>query len=205
MLPGEGHAFVAIPAGTYAVVVEGSRQARPLPVVRVPAGYAGGGFAVDSASVPGAPVPADLRGLAFWGVRGVYTNPCTFGKYAVNPGPSVSDLAKALATQPLRSGTTPVPVSVAGYKGLYVQTSVPAHIDFAKCQDGYFDSWTSSNGGGRFQQGPGQQDRLWILDVNGYRLVIDGWNMPGATPQQINQITQMVKTLKVEAHAGRCC
>jgi len=180
---------------TYWVVVQGASAARPFPVVRVPVGFAGGGFAVDAVSVPGAAVAPDARGLAFWGVQGVFTNPCTAGKHAVDPGPSVSDLARALATQPLRSGTAPVPVTVAGYQGLYVETSVPAHIDFTKCKDGYFDSWTSSNGGGRFQQGPGQKDRLWILNVHGYRLVIDGWHMPAATQQQINQITEMVKTL----------
>ncbi len=199
MLPGQGHAFVTIPAGTYGVVVQGSSLARPVPVVRVPDGYAAGGFAVNAVSARAVDVAPDTVGLAFWGVQGVYTNPCTAGKHPVDPGPSVSDLARALASQPLRSGSDPVPVIVAGYKGLYVETSVPALIDFTKCGDGYFDSWTSSNGGGRFQQGPGQRDRLWILDVHGYRLVIDGWHMPGATGQQINQITQMVKTLTFQA------
>jgi len=48
---------------------------------------------------------------------------------------------------------------------------------------------------GRFQQGPGQRDSLRILDVDGYRLVIDGEHMPGATQAQIDEITEMVKTL----------
>lgn len=46
---------------------------------------------------------------------------------------NVADLAQALATQPLRSGSDPVPVRVAGY-GLYVETSVPAHVDFTTCK-----------------------------------------------------------------------
>ena len=95
----------------------------------------------------------------------------------------------------MRAGSNPVPVTVAGYHGLYVETSVPAHIDFGTCQDGYFDSWISTSGGGRYQQGPGQRDSLWILDVDGYRLVIDGEHMPGATQAQIDEITGMVKTL----------
>ena len=49
------------------------------------------------------------------------------------------------------------------------------------------------------QQGPGQRDSLWILDVGGYRLVIDGWHMPAATQAQINEITGMVKTLTFRA------
>ncbi len=88
-----------------------------------------------------------------------------------------------------------------GYHGLYVETSVPAHIDFSKCEDGYFDAWISTDGGGHYSLGPGQRDRLWILDIHGYRLVIDGWHMPEATRAQINQITRMVKTLTFRATA----
>jgi hypothetical protein len=73
--------------------------------------------------------------------------------------------------------------------------ATPAHIDFTTCQDGYFDSWIGTGDHGRFQQGPGQRDSLWILDVDGYRLVIDGEHMPGATQAQIKEITGMVKTL----------
>ena len=95
-----------------------------------------------------------------------------------------------------------MPVTVAGYHGLYVQTSVPSHIDFSKCGDGYFDSWISTDGRrGRYQLGPGQRDRLWIFDVGGYRLVIDGWHMPGDTPGEISQITRMVKSLTFRAAA----
>ena len=197
VLPGAGDAGVAIPAGTYAVVVNGSpRPGQLRPVIRVPAGYTGRGFAVNTvAGDKVAAVAPDARGLSFWAVQGVYTNPCTAGKHPVDPGPSVADLARALAAQPLRSGSDPVPVTVDGYRGLYVETSVPAHIDFTQCGDGYFDSWTSTNQDGHYQQGPGEQDRLWILDIHGHRLVIDGWHMPGASQQQINQITQMVNTL----------
>jgi hypothetical protein len=204
VLPGRGLANVAIPAGTYAVVVEGSQSpGQPMPVIDVPAGFTGGGFAVSTGlgergTAAGTAVAPDARGLAFWEVKSVFTNPCATGKSSKDVGPSVADLARALAAQPLRSGSDPVPVKVAGYRGLYVETSVPAAIDFTRCKDGSFDSWTSTSGDPRFQQGPGQQDRLWILNVDGYRLVIDGWHMPGATPQQVDQITQMVKTLSFQ-------
>ena len=209
LLPGEGHAGVAIPAGTYAVVMNGSQRPGQLrPVIRVPAGYTGNGFAVNTGLRDNGTVEPNARGLSFWGVHGVYTNPCTAGKYPTDPGPSVADLAQALASQPLRAGTDPAPVNVAGYAGLFIKTSVPARIDLTMCKDGYFDSWTSTNGGGRFEQGPGEKDRLWILNIHGtggratglpYRLVIDGWHMPEATPREINQITRMVKTLTFQA------
>jgi len=191
-LPGAGGTFVRVPAGTYAVVVNGSQSpGQRVPVVRVPTGYTGGGFAVNTEAAG----MSDARGLSFWAVRGVFTNPCTAGRRAIDPGSSIADLAQSLAAQPMRAGTDPVPVTVDGYRGLYVETSVPAHIHFTTCKGGSFDSWTSPNGDARYQQGPGQQDLLWILDVEGHRMVIDGWHMPGATKQQVDQITRMVKTL----------
>lgn len=196
LLPGAGHAGVQVPAGTYAVVVNGTTIPAPTPVIRVPAGYTGRGFAVTAGTGDkGIAVAPDARGLSFWEVQSVFTDPCKAGKHGVDPGPTVADLARALAAQPLRAGSDPVPVTVAGYQGLYVETSVPAHIDFTTCQDGYFDSWIGTGDHGRFQQGPGQRDSLWILDVDGYRLVIDGEHMPRATQAQINEITGMVKTL----------
>ena len=194
LLPGAGHTPVAIPAGTYAVVVNGTTTPAPMPVIRVPAGYNGAGFAVNREFEGDAVLP-DARGLSFWEVQSVMSDPCKAGKHGVDPGPTVADLARALAAQPLRAGSDPVPVTVAGYQGLYVETSVPTHIDFSRCQDGYFDSWIGTGDHGHYAFGPGQRDSLWILDVGGYRLVIDGWHMPGATQAQIDEITEMVKTL----------
>lgn len=201
MLPGAGHASVKVPAGTYAIVVHGSpRPGQPTPVIRLPAGYRGAGFAVNTGvGVAGHTVASDARGLSFWEVQSVMSDPCKAGKHGVDPGPTVADLANALAAQPLRAGSAPAPLAVAGYHGLYIEISVPDHIDFTKCQDGYFDSWISTDGGGHYQLGPGQRDSLWILDVGGYRLVIDGWHMPGASQAQINEITGMVKTLTFRA------
>ena len=198
VLPGAGHTPVAIPAGTYAVVVHGTTSPAPTPVIHVPAGYNGTGFAVHTMD-PGTAVAPDARGLSFWEVQSVMSEPCKAGKHGVDPGPTVADLARALAAQPLRAGSDPVPVTVAGYHGLYVETSVPAHIDFSTCQDGYFDTWIDTGDHGHYAFGPGQRDSLWILDVGGYRLVIDGWHMPGATQSQIDEITGMVKTLTFRA------
>ena len=130
LLPGAGHTPVAIPAGTYAVVVNGTTIPAPMPVIRVPAGYNGAGFAVNR-GFEGDAVAPDARGLSFWEVQSVMSDPCKAGKHGVDPGPTVADLARALAAQPLRAGSDPVPVTVAGYQGLYVETSVPAHIDFS--------------------------------------------------------------------------
>ena len=60
--------------------------------------------------------------------------------------------------------TTPVDVTLAGYSGKYVELQVPA--DIAAC-DQYrpWEPWY-------YAQTPGERWHLWILDVDGVRVVV---------------------------------
>ena len=115
----------------------------------------------------------------------------------IQPGPTVDGLASALAAVPLRNATTPVDVTVDGYTGKYLEWSVPDAIDFATCdkEDGEarFQSWT-----GRWQQGPGQVDRLWILDIDGARLVMDAWYAKETTAVDRAELTQIMDSIRFE-------
>jgi hypothetical protein len=83
---------------------------------------------------------------------------------------------------------------------------VPADIDFTDCEaDGgvhYFESWNGSvvgvHDGDRYQQGPGQVDRLWILDIGGSRLVIDAFYMPYATGEEREELETVVESIRFE-------
>src|SRR5918992_1111073 len=95
------------------------------------------------------------------------------------------DLAQALVDVPLRNAAEPSDVTLDGYSGKYLEWSVPADIDFEDCDEGFFESWTATGwASDRYQQAPGQVDQLWILDINGSRLVIDAFSMPYATAEE---------------------
>src|SRR6478735_6349175 len=158
-----------------------------LPVVSVPAGFA----ATDDASgvTVGADAADDGRMLLIWEIDSVYSHPCDATRRTVAVGPTAADLADALAAQPMRDGTTPAPVTIGGYEGFYVELSVPDDIDVDACPGGKFFSWP-----GRWQQGAGQVDMLWIVDVDGQRVVFDAWALPGASPQERAELQHMVTT-----------
>ena len=140
------------------------------------------------------------RGLTFWDVDEVYKRPCSGGTL-IQPGPTVADLARALGEQPMRDATDPVDIVVDGFKGVQLEWSVPAHFDFSKCDDGRFDSWTANGGSwnaGRYQQGPGQVDRLWILDVEGERLVVDASFMPSTTPKDREELWRVTESIRFQ-------
>ena len=176
-----------------------SRASRPGPgykhlpriAVTLPSGWLNyNGWAVND----GGPL-----GLAFWDVAKVYPTGCRWqGKPKIDPGRTVNGLARVLATRPLRHASSPRSVELAGFRGKYFRWSVPSGIDFKRrCSQGYFESWTGRGWAtDRWQQGPGQVDRLWILDVHGKRLVIDANYMPSATRKQRTELDRIVHSIK---------
>jgi hypothetical protein len=146
---------------------------------------------------------ADPVAAQFWDVDQVFGHPCQWDGTLFQPGPTVDDLAKALVDIPLRKATKPIDVTLDGYAGMYLEWSVPADLDFSKCDaDGdehQFQSWTAKGWAhDRFQQGPGQVDRLWILDIDGSRLVIDAFSMPSATAEQRAELLSLVNSIRFE-------
>jgi hypothetical protein len=70
------------------------------------------------------------------------------------------------------------------------ELTVPARIDLAACHDGQFRTWIDPTlEGARYRQ----RDLLWIVDVDGSRLVIDAALGPDTTPQDRADRIQMVE------------
>jgi hypothetical protein len=146
---------------------------------------------------------ANAIAVQFWNVDQVYGHPCQWEGTLTRPGPTVDDLANALVDRPLRNATKPIGVTLDGYSGKYLEWSVPSDADFSKCDTDagvhYFESWTAHGGeGDRYHQGPGQVDRLWILDVRGSRVVIDAFSMPSAKAAQIDELLAVVNSINFE-------
>ena len=67
------------------------------------------------------------------------------------------------------------------------------------CNDPNYLSWNGRAGGTRYQQVPGQVDRLWILDVDGQAVVIDASYGPDAPAAVQEELAAIVDTLRFEA------
>jgi hypothetical protein len=139
--------------------------------------------------------PADLAALALWGKPDglVFTEPCQWRGTGVNPGPTVDDFATALAALDGFDTSEPTDVTVAGYHGKHVRLVVPDDVDFADCLSGEYRSWQ-----GRYYQGPGQTDDIWILDLDGNRHHFFTAYLPGTTAEKRAELVQMVQSLEIE-------
>ena len=165
--------------------------------VKAPAGWSSNGAFVLIGDI----------GLSVWDAIQVPTDPCLWQSTMTTPGPTVDDLVQALLAQKTRNPTAPRDVTLAGHTGTYLEWSIPedavvtGDADFEGCDDpgnGHHDfiSWLGIGGSERYHQAAGQVDRLWVLDVNGQRLVVDATYTP-KTPEarraELDQIAQSIR------------
>jgi hypothetical protein len=165
----------------------------PRIVITVPTGW----FNFDGWGIGKGQLPFPIA-VSFWDVAQVYPTPCKWaGKPMVDPGPDVDGLATALANQPLRNATAPADIELGGFRGKYLELSVPTDIDFDSCDEGVFESWTANGwSSDRYQQSPGQVDRIVILNVDGERLVVDAFYLPEATPEDRAELERVVDSIR---------
>jgi hypothetical protein len=189
---------VTVPLGGQVVGAASNDGTHPSYSVQVPAGWSANGEFVTRN-------PPSVMGLSVWDAIQVPTDPCRWSSTMTTPGPTVDDLVKALVAQRTRNASAPVKATLAGYKGVYLEWSVPPDmVDGEKCDpwpdNGYRDfvSFLGVGGSERYQQLANQVDRLWVLDVNGQRLVVDATYSPDATDAQKSELGQVAESLRVD-------
>ena len=195
----------SVPPGRYAAPFNGDDvEPGPWAELDVPAG-----FRKSEASTLRA---SDGRRFGLWRVATVNTDPC-YGVDFTDPGPSVRDLADALAAQRVLDGTRPVPVTLGGFAGLYLEQRVPVDLDWHDCVTMmgasrhdtvarpapmyYFDVWREPGVGTAWADfSPGQTHRVWILDVDGDRLVVDATFGSTATVAEQQELMRLVRSIR---------
>ena len=141
---------------------------------------------------------AEWVGISFWAPERVATDSCRWKDSWATPGESVADFAEALVAIPGRRATAPVPVRVGGHEGLYLEWSLPADLDVATCDDATTVAWTGA-GRRRTHDIPGLIDRIWILDVEGRRILIDAISLPVEQETIRPRVDEVIDSLRFAA------
>ncbi|MGH8959152.1 MAG: hypothetical protein ACRDVK_10835, partial [Acidimicrobiia bacterium] len=175
-----GRGVAALPTGTTTTLILGA------PTVIYPDGRVGPGAqltvmmptgwvtwpsnsSIPSSIIKGDPEPPNWMAVGAISVADIYTDRCQWQGAVLNPplGPTVDDLAIALAEVWGADATAPIDITLDGFAGTQIVLTVPTDVDFADCDNGQFRRFP-----GFWYQGQGQIDRMWILDVEGERLVV---------------------------------
>lgn len=162
------HGSAALDPGTYTVEVPGSDVSGSgvTATLSIGDGWTSGGWYIMN--------PPDFtKDVSFWTVGNVNADACDWGGTLPDPpiGPTVDDLVAALDAQAHTRMSAPVDIVVGGYLGKRVTMKTTALLDCPGVDT--FVMWVDPSGDpGRGLIPSGPRDRVWILDVDGHRVVI---------------------------------
>ena len=135
--------------------------------------------------------PPDFGALFLWyGITGIYTEPCQWTGTFVTPGDSAAEWATALAGLSGFDTTAPTDVTIGGHPGKRLQLTVPADANLAGCEQDQYRSYE-----GRYYQLNGQVDDIWMVDVDGKTLMIRTTYDPDTSEANRTELTQMVESM----------
>ena len=104
---------------------------------------------------------------------GLNSEPCSQISHQptdIHVGPSVDDFVEAVVAHPKLQITKPMDVSLGGYQGRFFTLTGPA--DISGCEE--WRPWDP----GFYAQGPNNLWDVWVMDVNGFRILIVGETFP---------------------------
>jgi hypothetical protein len=134
-------------------------------------------------------------GIGFGLVDYLYSDPCHGHAVAdVAVGPTVDDLVMAFQAQSAYETSTPVDVTLGGYMGKRLDLQLPSDLDLSTCDNGEFYFWE----GGVYAQGPENRWHLWILDVEGQRIVILAQDFAATSAQDQAELQAIVDSIEIE-------
>ena len=166
-------------------------------------GERGGGILIKH-DQSGPPDGAGMIVFAGDGDLSVYGDPCEW--LSTRPDTAhttVDEVVRALTDQPSRDASQPVDVTVGGYAGQSITLHVPDDMvyegeRFRDCDNGEFRTLVEGVDGARYHQGPGQIDKLWVLDVDGEIVVIDIGYYDGTPQSVIDELEAIVQSTTFE-------
>jgi hypothetical protein len=146
-------------------------------------------------------------GILFWAFPGsmrelfVYEDPCRATSTKPDtPVTTVDEIATALAAQASRNASETADVTVGGYEGKRLTLHTPDDAVLGECERGQFVMYgTEDDPAGRYNQGPGQIDELWILDVDGTVVIIDAVSRPDSRAELLEEMRTIIESTTFEA------
>jgi hypothetical protein len=193
---------VPLAAGAYGLSPSQSSSQR-VAVVQAPEGYQGfegWTFVAGESHQPGQ-AGTPFHAMGYVTADRVYPNPCgslrSKAETLADPGPTVADLTTALTAQKGATTSEPRPVTVDGHRGLYLDYQVSKGVDFRHCGAHAFDVFgTDAGGASWYLETSRERAAIWILDVDGERLVLSWVAFPGVPRGLMREMTDMAESAR---------
>lgn len=87
----------------------------------------------------------------------------------------------------------PQETAVSGYPALYIEFTGPTPVE--RCDD--MTLWRTHGGGARGFFGDAELNRVWVVDVEGERLVVNTLHYPGTSAEDIAELEAIVESIRI--------
>ncbi len=126
----------------------------------------------------------------------LYTNPASPDEGQLDPpvGPTVDDLVEAIVAHPAWVASEPTDIAIDGSSGQLVSITIPSDAEFTSSDE--FFLFVEPGGGQVWGWAPGQTFDLYIVDVDGVRLVIDSFHYPGTSEDDLSAQREVVDSVE---------
>jgi hypothetical protein len=188
------------PSGELAVGRHSFRGAAPFSLEFTTAGWVSNGeWGIDKGDFESG--TADAASFIFWTDSApdmLYADPCAQTPLSPPVGQSAAELAAAVANVPgteLVSG--PSEITLDGHPAQHVVFTVP---DTIACTPNEFYLWedTDNPGASRYASEVGETFYIWIIDVDGTLVWIDGETYVESSSETAQEVQQIVNSIQFE-------
>jgi hypothetical protein len=112
---------------------------------------------------------------------------------------TVDEIVAALAAQASRDATEPLDVTIGGYPAKSITLHTPDDLESGACElDAFVTLSTAEDALSRYQQGPGQVDELWFVDVEGIIVMIDASRGSGTSTELAEEMRSIAESATFE-------
>ena len=142
-------------------------------------------------------------GVVFLDVTSLNGDPCNWSgtEDDVDVGQTVDDLVSALAAETEYAMSEPEDATVSGYTGKKVVLTMPADLrpggnEQPGCDEQSYFIWNTEEFN-IYAQGPENLWTLWILDVEGERVVIQRTEFADSNPERVQELDSIVDSIVI--------
>lgn len=149
---------------------------------------------------PGGYEGPDGMGVRFYTVGNLFNNPGSFAGGVQDPpvGPTVDDLVDAIVEQSEWTSSDPVELTVGGFPAQRVRITIPEGAEFDPRDDGgAFYLFQDEGTGQIWGLEVGQMFDVYVVDVNGERLVMDAFHYPGTSEADRAALSAIIDSIEI--------
>ena len=122
---------------------------------------------------------------------GLHSDPCQPASHLppdIPVGPTVDDFVDAVLAHLSIHVSEPVDVELGGYRGTFFRLTAPS--DISDCYD-----WRPFEPG-IFAQGPNNLWSVWVIDIDGFRMIVLTQGFPGTPAKDKVELRSMVESIR---------